>query len=113
MIDWNKINGGFLAPDRVPMEERNKDEMILELQKETHEKDKEIERLNKDYKILKELQMKTNDENNRLNNIINRIDNFVDKTIEVIKQQPLGNDEWILERLNGIKYLTQGSENDD
>jgi len=37
------------------------------------EKDKEIERLNKDYKILKELQMKTNEENERLNNIINNI----------------------------------------
>ena len=56
MIDWNKINGGFLAPDRIPMEERNKDEMILELQKETHEKDKEI---------------------TRLNNIINELENFI------------------------------------
>ena len=41
----------------------------------------------------------------RLNNIINHIDSFVDRTIEVIKQQPTGDDEWILERLNGIKYL--------
>ena len=47
----------------------------------------------------------------RLNNIINRIDNFVDRTIEVIKHQPSGNDEWILERLNGIKYLTELKEN--
>lgn len=50
-------------------------------------------------------------EYDRLNNIINRIDSFVDRTIEVIKQQPSGNDEWILERLNGIKYLIELKEN--
>ncbi len=49
-------------------------------------------------------------EYDRLNNIINRLDNFVDRTIEVIKQQPSGNDEWILERLNGIKYLIELKE---
>ena len=46
----------------------------------------------------------------RLNNIINRIYNFVDRTIEVIKEQPTGDDEWILERLNGIKYLIELKE---
>lgn len=49
-------------------------------------------------------------ENQRLNNIINRIDNFVDRTIEIIKQQPTGDDEWILEKLNGIKYLIELKE---
>ena len=48
----------------------------------------------------------------RLNNIINRIDSFVDRTIEVIKQQPTGDDEWILERLNGIKYLIELKDSD-
>lgn len=47
----------------------------------------------------------------RLKNIINRIDNFVDRTIEVIKHQPSDNDEWILERLNGIKHLIELKEN--
>ena len=46
----------------------------------------------------------------RLNNIINRVDNFVDRTIEIIKQQPSGNDEWILERLNGIKQCLKDSD---
>ena len=46
LLHKHKINGGFLAPDRIPMEERNKNEMILELQNEVHIKDKEIERLN-------------------------------------------------------------------
>ena len=46
----------------------------------------------------------------RLNNIINRIYNFVDRTIEIVKQQPTGDDEWILERLNGIKYLIELKE---
>ncbi len=36
LLHKHKINGGFLAPDRIPMEERNKNEMILELQKENH-----------------------------------------------------------------------------
>lgn len=48
----------------------------------------------------------------RLNNIINRIDSFVDETIEVIKQQSTGDDEWIIERLNGIKYLTELKDSD-
>ena len=51
-------------------------------------------------------------ENQRLNNIINRIDNFVDRTIEIIKQQSTGDDEWILERLNGIKYLIELKDSD-
>lgn len=42
---------------------------------------------------------------------MNRIYNFVDRTIEIVKQQPTGDDEWILERLNGIKYLTELKEN--
>jgi len=51
MIDWNKINGGFLAPDYIPFEERNKDEMINEL----------------------------NCEVNRLNNIINEIEKEIER----------------------------------
>lgn len=51
-------------------------------------------------------------ENQRLNNIINRIDSFVDRTIEIIKQQPTGDDEWILEKLNGIKYLIELKDSD-
>lgn len=50
------------------------------------------------------------EEIDRLNNIINRIYNFVDRTIEIVKQQPTGDDEWILERLNGIKYLIELKE---
>lgn len=60
---------------------------------------------------FKELYRRTKLERDRLKNIINRIDNFVDRTIEVIKHQPSDNDEWILERLNGIKYLTESKEN--
>lgn len=60
--------------------------------------------------LNKQLEEK-NKEIDRLNNIINQIDNFVDRTIEIIKQQPTGDDEWILERLNGIKYLTELKEN--
>lgn len=55
---------------------------------------------------------KAEQEIERLNNIMNRIDNFVDRTIEAIKQQPTGDDEWILERLNGIKYLIELKDSD-
>lgn len=41
----------------------------------------------------------------RLNNIINLIKNNIDITIQIIKEQPTRNDEWILERLNGIKNI--------
>lgn len=60
---------------------------------------------------FKELYRRTKIERDRVNNIINRIDNFVDRTIELIKQQPSDNDEWILERLNGIKHLIELKEN--
>lgn len=53
MIDLSKINGGFLGPDYIPMEERNKDEMITDLQNEIKIKNKEIERLNN---IINELE---------------------------------------------------------
>ena len=63
LLHKHKINGGFLAPDRIPMEERNKNEMILELQNEVHTKDKEIE---------------------RLNNIINESNKMIEKIVEEV-----------------------------
>ena len=59
-------------------------EVICELQVERYIKDKEIE---------------------RLNNIIKLTKNNIDITMQIIKEQPTGNDEWILERLNGIKEV--------
>lgn len=41
----------------------------------------------------------------RLNKIIHLIKNNIDITIQIIKEQPTGNDEWLLERLNGIKNI--------
>ena len=46
----------------------------------------------------------------RLNNIINEIENDNDRTIEIIQQQPTGNDEWILNVLKGYKVILRGSE---
>ena len=46
----------------------------------------------------------------RLNTIIKHTDSWIDRTIEIIKQQPSGNDEWILERLNGIKQCLKDSD---
>lgn len=41
-------------------------------------------------------------------NITHELENAIDLTIDIIKQQPTGNDEWILERLNGYKFLLKG-----
>ena len=49
--------------------------------------------------------MKANKEIERLNKIIYLIKNNIDITIQIIKEQTTGNDEWILERLNGIKNI--------
>ena len=46
----------------------------------------------------------------RLNNIIKHTDSWIDRTIEIIKQQPSEDDTWILERLNGIKQCLKGSD---
>lgn len=44
-----------------------------------------------------------------LENIIKEVRNWVNSTIDIIKQQPTGNDEWILERLNSfISLLDKG-----
>lgn len=46
----------------------------------------------------------------RLNNIIKHTDSWIDRTIEIIKQQPSEDDTWILERLNSIKQCLRGSD---
>ena len=37
----------------------------------------------------------------------------IDLVIELIKQQPTEDDTWILNRLNGFKYLLQGEDKDE
>ena len=51
-----------------------------------------------------------NKEIERLNNIIKHTDSLIDRTIEIIKQQPSEDDTWILERLNSIKHCLKGSD---
>jgi hypothetical protein len=63
------------------------EEVVLE--KQLKEKDKEIE---------------------RLNNIINITKNNIEITMQIIKEQPTDNDEWLLERLNGINNILKGSD---
>ena len=83
-------------------------EILNELEdkvKECKLKDKEIERLNKELQQEKKDFKEVNDYAFKLNNIIYLIKNSIDVTIQIIKEQPTGNDEWILERLNGIKNI--------
>ena len=74
---------GFLSPESVY------EDQLGNLSMQINEKDKEIE---------------------RLNNIIYLIKNNIGITIQIIKEQPTGNDEWILERLNGIKNIEELKE---
>ena len=37
----------------------------------------------------------------------------IDRTIEIIKQQPTKDDSWILSRLYGFKYALNGSDNNE
>lgn len=62
----------------------------------------EISRLNIDkYLLEQKLEQKEN--------IIKEVRNWINSTIDIIKQQPTGNDEWILERLNSfISLLDKG-----
>ena len=39
--------------------------------------------------------------------------NLIDRTIEIIKQQPTKDDSWILSRLYGFKYALNGSDEND
>ena len=73
--------------------------------------------MNKELKKLEELlanDRKIIEENykeiERLNNIIKHTDSWIDRTIEIIKQQPSEDDTWILERLNGIKQCLKGAD---
>ena len=63
-----------------------------------------------DYTIVTEEISNLELEIERLNNIIKHTDSWIDRTIEIIKQQPSEDDTWILERLNGIKQCLQGSD---
>lgn len=54
--------------------------------------------------------------NKSIVNLQSRIEKAIDNidiTIELIKQQPTEDDTWILDRLNGFKYLLQGVGKDD
>ena len=89
------------------------DELIFEittLNTKLFLKDKEIERLNKEKDDLDDYNRHLHNENKRLNNIINIFKNNIDITIQIIKEQPTGNDEWILERLEGIKNIGELKE---
>jgi len=63
-----------------------------------------------DIPILVEVLEKANKEIKRLNNIINITKNNIEITMQIIKEQPTDNDEWLLERLNGINNILKGSD---
>lgn len=62
MNDYNKINGGFLAPDYIPIKERNKDEMINELKCEVNRLNNIINTFEDDL----ERELRTSEENSGL-----------------------------------------------
>ena len=71
----------------------------------------------KDNEVLQDMDKILRNENTnlkleieRLNNIINITKNNIEITMQIIKEQPTDNDEWLLERLNGINNILKGSD---
>lgn len=88
---------------------------------ETEEKANEliyyITNLQEENKRLKEQAKKDNHilgcnfaQKNKYKSRNEKAKSLTNRTIEIIKQQPSENDEWILERLNGINYCLGGDE---
>ena len=76
----------------------------------------------KDQILTQRLVMKLEEELQQKENIIKEVRNWINSTIDIIKQQPTGNDEWILERLNSFislldkdirPYLLKGDGSND
>ena len=45
------------------------------------------------------------EENQKMKEVIDKIIKNIDITIEIIKKQPTGNDDWILKRLDSFKFI--------
>ncbi len=82
----------------------NEDRLIEEIDKQA----KVIQWYEKENRHNQEIIIKDVKEIEKLNNIIKHTDSWIDRTIEIIKQQPSEDDTWILERLNGIKQCLTG-----
>ena len=52
-------------------------------------------------------------ENEHLQQRVYKTIDYIDLVIELIKQQPTEDDNWILDRLNGFKYILKGGGNND
>lgn len=52
------------------------------------------------------------EENERLNENKRHTLNAINRTIEIIKQQPTEDDSWILDRLDGFKYVLKGDKDE-
>ena len=70
----------------------------------------ENERLTRSVVSYDETLLKRNSEYEDYKSRNEKAKSLTNRTIEIIKQQPSGNDEWILERLNGINYCLGGDE---
>ena len=78
-------------------------EKVLKQLNETNEEQRQI---------ISSLNAKIKEKNKVLNKIIDLIKNNIDITIQIIKEQPTGNDEWIIERLNGIRNIGERKGSD-
>lgn len=92
-----QAQGGNYNYDSYMLGLYNGMEMIVSLFEQREPKFK----CGKDIKFLHEIDYKSRNEK--------AIEN-IDLVIELIKQQPTGDDTWILNKLNGFKYLLQGED---
>ncbi len=72
--------------------------------------EKRVEQLPENARNLFYAIMKIADERDMYKNIVKETRNWVKSTFDIIEQQPTGNDEWILKRLNSILGLLDKGE---
>ena len=90
-------------------QELNRTKLILDYaRREIKNKDKEIERLRNELVKIPRAKMEYDLEIEKRDNIINITKSNIEITMQIIKEQTTGNDEWLLERLNGINNILKG-----
>lgn len=63
-----------------------------------------------DKETLKDMVLELQEKSQKQKEVIDKTVNAIDLVIELIKQQPMEDDRWILDRLNGFKIILEDKE---
>lgn len=63
-----------------------------------------------DKETLKDMVLELQEKSQKQKEVIDKTINAIDLVIELIKQQPMEDDRWILDRLNGFKIILEDKE---